>query len=107
MNGPEEQVLAGGNVGARVVRVGSTVRKPVTAATPAVEALLEYLESVGFSDGLALAITHDPAGRVEPDCLVADQLAQRLLERVERCGSHLLFPLAAHSSIVARRGKTA
>lgn len=39
-----EHVLAGGNVAAAVVRVGDTVRKPVTPATPAVEALLAHLD---------------------------------------------------------------
>jgi Ser/Thr protein kinase RdoA (MazF antagonist) len=39
-----EQILAGGNVAAAVVRVGDTVRKPVTPATPAVEALLAHLD---------------------------------------------------------------
>ena len=33
--------LTGGNVSESVVRVGDTVRKPVTASTPAVEANLE------------------------------------------------------------------
>jgi hypothetical protein len=32
-----------------VVRVGGTVRKPVTPATPAVEALLRHLADVGFA----------------------------------------------------------
>jgi hypothetical protein len=40
---PAEQVLMGGNVAGRVVRAGPTVRKPVTRATPAVEALLRHL----------------------------------------------------------------
>ena len=45
----QEEVLAGGNVAAQVVRIGATVRKPVTSATPAVEALLAYLSEVGFA----------------------------------------------------------
>jgi Ser/Thr protein kinase RdoA (MazF antagonist) len=40
MNDPAEEVLYGGNVANAVVRIGATVRKPVTPATPAVEALL-------------------------------------------------------------------
>ncbi len=44
----EEEVLHGGNVADQVVRIGSTVRKPVTDATPAVEALLEHLAAVDF-----------------------------------------------------------
>lgn len=39
----------GGNVSPGVVRVGSTVRKPATVSTPAVEALLEHLAGVGFA----------------------------------------------------------
>jgi Ser/Thr protein kinase RdoA (MazF antagonist) len=39
-----EHILTGGNVAAAVVRVGDTVRKPVTPATPAVEALLAHLD---------------------------------------------------------------
>lgn len=38
-----EHVLTGGNVAAAVVRVGNTVRKPVTPATPSVEAVLAHL----------------------------------------------------------------
>jgi Ser/Thr protein kinase RdoA (MazF antagonist) len=41
--------LAGGNVAVAVVRVGSTVRKPATAATSSVHAVLQHLESIGFS----------------------------------------------------------
>jgi Ser/Thr protein kinase RdoA (MazF antagonist) len=44
-----EQVLTGGNVAGLVVRVGDTVRKPVTPATPAVTALLRHLNEVGFT----------------------------------------------------------
>jgi Ser/Thr protein kinase RdoA (MazF antagonist) len=39
-----EEILEGGNVAAAVVRIGGTVRKPVTPATPAVEALLAHLD---------------------------------------------------------------
>jgi hypothetical protein len=39
-----EHILAGGNVAAEVVLIGDTVRKPVTPATPAVEALLTHLD---------------------------------------------------------------
>jgi hypothetical protein len=47
MNLSEER-LTGGNVAAEVVRIGNTVRKPVTAATGTVEAFLKHLESGGF-----------------------------------------------------------
>ena len=47
MEEPEEP-LTGGNVAAEVVRVGATVRKPATPATPGVEAVLEHLTEVGY-----------------------------------------------------------
>ncbi len=59
---PEEYVLTGGNVAARVVRVGATVRKPATPATPAVEALLRHLEAAGFA-GAPRALGRDEQGR--------------------------------------------
>jgi Phosphotransferase enzyme family len=40
-----EHILTGGNVAAAVVRIGDTVRKPVTPTTPAVEALLAHLDN--------------------------------------------------------------
>lgn len=62
MSAPEEEVLAGGNVAAAVVRVGSTVRKPAGPATPAVEALLEHLAQAGF-DGAPRTLGRDDLGR--------------------------------------------
>ncbi|MGH3397438.1 MAG: aminoglycoside phosphotransferase family protein, partial [Streptosporangiaceae bacterium] len=58
----DEQVLTGGNVAGRVVRVGATVRKPATPATPAVEALLRHLAAAGF-DGSPRALGRDEQGR--------------------------------------------
>lgn len=58
---PEER-LTGGNVSDAVVRVGETVRKPATAATPAIEALLRHLEAVGF-DGAPRTMGRDGRGR--------------------------------------------
>ncbi|MGH8875949.1 MAG: phosphotransferase enzyme family protein [Stackebrandtia sp.] len=43
-----EQPLSGGNVAETVVRVGETVRKPATVATPSVDAALRHLEAAGF-----------------------------------------------------------
>ncbi|GAA1745784.1 phosphotransferase enzyme family protein [Luedemannella helvata] len=45
----DEVPLVGGNVAESVVRVGATVRKPATTATPAIEALLRHLAAVGFA----------------------------------------------------------
>jgi Ser/Thr protein kinase RdoA (MazF antagonist) len=44
-----EEILTGGNVSGEVVRVGGTVRKRATPATPAVAALLAYLNAAGFA----------------------------------------------------------
>ncbi len=43
-----EERLSGGNVSDSVVRVGDTVRKPATPATPAVDAFLAHLDAAGF-----------------------------------------------------------
>jgi Ser/Thr protein kinase RdoA (MazF antagonist) len=45
----EEQVLEGGNVSGLVVKIGDTVRKPSTAATPSVAAFLTFLHEEGYS----------------------------------------------------------
>lgn len=78
----EELALRGGNVAAAVVRTGSTVRKPATAATPAVEALLKHLASVGFSGA--------------PRTLGRDALGRHVLEYVPGKMADRLPPLAAH-----------
>jgi hypothetical protein len=44
-----EEILTGGNVSGEVVRAGATVRKRATPATPAVAALLAYLNAAGFA----------------------------------------------------------
>ena len=43
----DEEKLAGGNVAASVLRVGDTVRKPATPASPAIHAFLEHLRRNG------------------------------------------------------------
>jgi Ser/Thr protein kinase RdoA (MazF antagonist) len=57
-----EELLPGGNVSGRVVRIGSTVRKPGGPATDAVHALLEHLRSVGFR-GAPRSFGRDEQGR--------------------------------------------
>ncbi|WP_297551297.1 phosphotransferase [Amycolatopsis sp.] len=74
-----EEVLTGGNVADSVVRVGSTVRKPGTPATPAVEALLEHLAEVGF-----------PAA---PRTLGRDELGRHVLEFVPGSLADTLPPM--------------
>ncbi|KAA6462982.1 aminoglycoside phosphotransferase family protein [Acidobacteria bacterium AB60] len=43
-----EEILRGGNTAASVVRRGTTVRKPVTPSTPAVQGFVRHLRAVGF-----------------------------------------------------------
>lgn len=62
MDAAAEHELSGGNVAGAVVRIGSTVRKPVTRATAAVEALLEYLAAVDFP-AAPRTLGRDQAGR--------------------------------------------
>jgi Ser/Thr protein kinase RdoA (MazF antagonist) len=57
-----EERLYGGNVADSVVRVGATVRKPVTSATRSVEALLEHLCKGGFR-GAPRTLGRDEKGR--------------------------------------------
>lgn len=44
----EEERLSGGNTAQSVVRFGSTVRKPATPSTPAVQGFVTHLRAVGF-----------------------------------------------------------
>ncbi len=57
-----EVPLLDGNVADRVVRVGRTVRKPVTPATTATAAVLRHLEQVGF-EGAPRMLGQDEQGR--------------------------------------------
>ena len=62
MSSAVEHILVGGNVAETVVRIGSTVRKPATAAKPAVEAPLNHFADVGFS-GAPRSLGRDEMGR--------------------------------------------
>ena len=79
-----EEPLLDGNVTAGIVRVGDTVRRPATASSASVDALLLHLEAVGFT-GAPRALGYDSQGRqvltyvegdVSPD--PADLTAARL-----------------------------
>jgi Ser/Thr protein kinase RdoA (MazF antagonist) len=76
---PDEEVLAGGNVAARVVRVGQTVRKPAGLQTPAVEAFLAHLNAVGLS--------------MVPRTLGRDDSGRHVIEYVPGALAHSLPPL--------------
>ena len=81
MSSSAEHVLEGGNVAETVVRVGSTVRKPATVATPAVEALLDHFADVGFSGA--------------PRSLGRDEQGRHILEYIPGEMAHALPPLTA------------
>ncbi|UDF29234.1 UNVERIFIED_ORG: phosphotransferase [Roseateles sp. XES5] len=49
----DEECLSGGNVAASVTRVGKTVRKPATVASPAIHAFLGHLRAAGVSEAPA------------------------------------------------------
>jgi Ser/Thr protein kinase RdoA (MazF antagonist) len=77
---PIEEVLYGGNVATSVVRIGPTVRKPIAAATPAVEAVLQHLQTVGFD--------------AAPRTLGRDGLGQHVLEYIPGTVADALPPLS-------------
>lgn len=58
----DEEVLRGGAVNSSVVRVGDTVHRTASAATPAVHDLLRHLDAKGF-DGAPRALGFDEQGR--------------------------------------------
>jgi len=74
-----EHPLAGGNVTEGVVRVGETVRRPATAATPAIEAYLEHLHRAGFSSA--------------PRTLGRDEQGRQVLEYIPGKSFHTLPPM--------------
>ncbi len=59
---PDEERLAGGNVSDSVVRIGQTVRKPATSATPAIDDFLAHLNAAGFA-GAPRTMGIDAQGR--------------------------------------------
>ena len=63
METPEqEEKLTGGNTAESVVRLGATVRKPVTKSTPAVHSFLKHLRAAGY-EGSPEAFGFDEQGR--------------------------------------------
>ncbi|MHB2028643.1 MAG: phosphotransferase enzyme family protein [Acidimicrobiales bacterium] len=58
----EELRLSGGNVTSLVVKVGDTVRRPVTTSSTSVDDLLAHLARVGF-DSAPRALGYDDTGR--------------------------------------------
>ena len=101
-----EERLYGGNVADSVVRVGATVRKPVTVATSSVEAFLEHLFEVGFS-GAPRSLGRDEKGRhvleyvpgttEQPFSYTNDELARvgRLIREFHAAASSFVPPEGA------------
>ena len=99
-----EQILSGGNVAARVVRVGDTVRKPGTAATPTVGAFLNFLRAEGFEGAPAYYGVDDQGRQVLQYLpgvagtselrLSLDELAAvgRLIRRFHDCSEGYVVP---------------
>ena len=84
-----EHLLTGGNVAGEVVRVGATVRKPGTPATPAVEALLTHLGERGFP-GAPRTLGRDERGRHVLEHVpgaLADTLPPLTLPELHRLGA--------------------
>src|SRR5271167_858568 len=97
-----EQLLSGGNVAGRVVKIGMTVRKPATLATSTIEAFLEHLHKVGFT-GAPRTLGRDEFGRhvleYIPGAIVdtSQPLSERELVRVSRLIRE--FHIAAESFV--------
>jgi hypothetical protein len=81
---PGEEHLGGGNVGAAVVRVGDTVRRPGGPWSRSVDALLIHLNAVGY-DGA-------------PRTLGFDELGRHVLEYV---GGNVLMPFEPSDHLAA------
>ncbi|MCY9783529.1 phosphotransferase [Nocardiopsis sp. EMB25] len=85
----DEEALHGGNVSDEVVRVGRTVRKPWTRASPAVGALLTHLRERGYEAAPAW-LGRDGRGR---QCLeyvpgtTADRLPPMTVAELRRLGA--------------------
>ena len=66
-DGPEQaEQLTGGNTADSVVRVGMTVRKPATSATPAVHSFMAHIRAAGFESS--------------PEVLGMDEQGRQILE---------------------------
>lgn len=81
-----EVPLGGGNVSGDVVRVGRTVRRPSSAASPAVHAFLAHLNEVGYSGA--------------PRTLGFDEQGRHVVEYVQ---GHVLMPFEPHDPWSALR----
>jgi Ser/Thr protein kinase RdoA (MazF antagonist) len=111
---PKHQLLSGGNVADQVVRVGMTVRKPVTSATSSIESFLEHLHNEGFA-GAPRTLGRDKQGRhileyipgstVDvPNQLSNDELYRigRLIRDLHNAAQSFVPPASAQWNVVIR-----
>src|SRR3984885_2866656 len=108
-----EELLYGGNVAYSVVRVGETVRKPATAATGSVEALLKHLHRVGFR-GAPRTLGRDEKGRhmleyvpgatEQPFSYTSEELGRvgRLIREFHEAAKSFVPPAGAQWKVVIR-----
>src|ERR1700733_6676671 len=108
-----EELLYGGNVAYSVVRVGETVRKPATAATGSVEALLKHLHRVGFT-GAPRTLGRDEKGRhvleyvpgatQQPFAYTSEELGRvgRLIREFHKAAKSFVPPEGAEWKVVIR-----
>jgi Ser/Thr protein kinase RdoA (MazF antagonist) len=85
----DQERLAGGNVAAFVLRVGDTVRKPVTAASPAIHAFLEHLRKSGVGEvPVSLGVDAEGFHAYEfIDGTVSEQMPPMSAHELHRLGS--------------------
>lgn len=106
-----EEPLAGGNASQGVVRVGQTVRKPWTDATPAVHRLMRHVRAVGVD--VPAVLGRDERGRqvlemvpgrlaMESPPLALDELARvgRLVRTIHDAAQDLAWGSGARSDNV-------
>lgn len=105
-----EYELSGGNV-AKVIRMGGTVRKPVTESTSGVEAFLRHLSQSGFLHS-PHSLGRDDAGRyilefiagetiTQPELLTLEdlQIIAGVIRDLHRAASSFLPPRSAEWNV--------
>ncbi len=93
-NESDEHPLSGGRTTARVVRVGSTVRRTPAPNSEFVQSLLWHLANCGF-DGAPHPMGHDDAGREALGWIAGDVPSQL-------CADHSDIVLAAAARLIRR-----
>jgi Ser/Thr protein kinase RdoA (MazF antagonist) len=108
------ELLSGGNVADRVLRVGMTVRKPSTKATNSIETFLKYLHAKGFA-GAPRTLGRDDQGRqvleyvpgstiTQPHLLSRDELYRvgRLIREFHDAAQDFVPPASAEWNVAIK-----